>query len=167
MEIWRAPARGEISRAELADLKVHNTLFTTFYVQIVSLLKENYGVGGAINALREIGEGVAFSMWNFKKPKKTNSLKKIISEVSNFGFYKAVSYETREDGLLVIDKDCSICWEGVLEKDIPYCCIIDGFLEKYLLLAFDEDYDIPKVQVRVIKSKATGDEQCEHLVTSF
>ena len=48
MEVWKRPAQGELSRAELADMKVHNTLFTTFYVQIVSLLKQTYGVVGAI-----------------------------------------------------------------------------------------------------------------------
>ena len=44
MELWKRPAQGELSRIELMDMKVHNTLFTTFYVQIVSLMKKQYGV---------------------------------------------------------------------------------------------------------------------------
>ncbi|MHA1264758.1 MAG: hypothetical protein ACTSRS_05930 [Candidatus Helarchaeota archaeon] len=164
MEIWTRPAQGELSRTELAEMKVHNTLFTTFYVQIVSLLKERYGVVGAINALRQIGEGVAVTMYQYKRPSKTHSLKKVINEISQFGFYYTLNIKVEPDGLRLIDKDCPICWEGVIEKDIPYCCIIDGFLERYLIL-FQEEYGtIPRIQVRVRKSKAMGDEYCEHFV---
>ena len=125
MEFWTNPAQGEYSRLDMVDLKVHNTLFTTFYVQIVSLMKEKYGVKGAKDAL----------------PERT------------------------ETGLIIIDKNCPICWEGVVEKDIPYCCILDGFFEKYISIANDEEYPIPKAQMRATKSKAMGDPHCEHLLT--
>ncbi len=164
MEIWKRPARGELSRTELVKMKVHNTLFTTFYVQIVSLMKERYGVEGAIDALRRIGMGVANDMYKYIKPSKTSSLKKIISEISQFGFYYSVNLKQDAEGLIIIDKNCPICWEGVIEKDVPYCCIIDGFLEQYLILTHEEYGLIPKVQVRVSKSKATGHEYCEHRV---
>ena len=164
MEIWKRPAQGELSRVELAEMKVHNTLFTTFYVQIVSLMKEKYGIVGAIDSLRKIGEGVAYTMYKYKKPVKTSSLKKIISEISSIGFYYSVKITEDVGGLLIIDKNCPICWEGVVEKEIPYCAIIDGFLEKYLALTREEYMLIPEVQVRVGKSKATGDEYCEHRV---
>ncbi len=170
MEFWTKPAKGELSRVELVDMKVHNTLFTTFYVQIVSLMKEKYGIEGAIEALRQIGEGVAVTMWNYVKPAKTNSIKAIIADIASFGFYysidiKKVIDDRGREGFLLVDKNCPICWEGVIEKDIPYCCIIDGFLEQYLLIARENGYEIPQVQVRVEKSKATGDEACIHRVT--
>ena len=90
MEFWTKPAQGELSRAELAKMKVHNTLFQTFYVQIVSLLKDEYGVDEAIVALREIGEGVAVTMWDYVKPVKTSSLKSIIADIARFGFYYSI-----------------------------------------------------------------------------
>ncbi|MHA1428321.1 MAG: hypothetical protein ACTSQI_20240 [Candidatus Helarchaeota archaeon] len=34
MEIWKRPAQGELSRVELVNMKVHNTLFTAFYLQL-------------------------------------------------------------------------------------------------------------------------------------
>ena len=164
MEVWKRPAQGELSRAELADMKVHNTLFTTFYVQIVSLLKQTYGIVGAIDALRQIGEGVAWTMYSFKPPTKTSNLKKMLNEVSQLGFFYTADIKKDGENLTIVDKNCPICWEGVVEKDVPYCCIIDGFLERYVLLAAEEYGLLPKVQIRVRKSKATGDEYCEHYV---
>jgi predicted hydrocarbon binding protein len=164
MEFWTRPAQGELSRLELIDMKVHNTLFTTFYVQIVSLMKEKYGVEGAKDALREIGEGVATTMWKYRKP-KAQSLKPMIEEIVEFSFYYSVEFRDLDVGLVIVDKNCPICWEGVVEKDIPYCCIIDGFLEKYVSTASDEGYPIPRIQSRAVKSKATGDPHCEHLIT--
>lgn len=170
MEFWTKPAQGELSRVELAKMKIHNTLFTTFYVQIVSLFKEKFGVAGAIEALRGVGDGVAVSMWKYVKPAKTKSIKSIISEVSQFAFYYSVDIKKFTDdegreGFLVTDKNCPICWEGVIEKDIPYCCIIDGFLEKYINIAHDEGYEVPRVRIRVIESRATGYENCKHRIT--
>ncbi|TFG05410.1 MAG: hypothetical protein EU536_02260 [Promethearchaeota archaeon] len=167
MDVWQRPAQGELSRAELAEMKVHNTLFTTFYVQIVSLLKGKYGVVGAIDAIRQIGEGVAITMYQYKKPTTRKDLKKLINEISQFGFYYTLDIKSDPDGLLLIDKNCPICWEGVIEKDVPYCCIIDGFLERYINTIHEEYGDVPRVQVRVRKSKATGDKYCEHLVRIF
>jgi predicted hydrocarbon binding protein len=131
-------------------------------VQIVSLLKKTYGVEGAIQALREIGYGCAETLWKYKKPERTKSLPKLINDTVNIAFYYDVVVKKREDGLLIIDKNCPICWEGVVEKDIPYCCIVDGFLERYFVFAHEE-YGTPRAQVHAVKSKATGDEQCEHL----
>ena len=167
MEFWTNPAQGEYSRLDMVDLKVHNKLFTTFYVQIVSLMKEKYGVEGAKDALREIGEGVATTMWKYVKPAKAQSktLENIIEEIFGVSFYYTVEFKRTETGLIIIDKNCLICWEGVVEKDIPYCCILDGFFEKYISIANDEEYPIPKVQMRATKSKAMGDPHCEHLLT--
>jgi predicted hydrocarbon binding protein len=166
MEIWKRPAQGELSRVELVDMKVHNTLFTTFYVQIVSLMKEKYGVEGTKEALRRLGEGVALTMFDYREPVKSKSLKKIINDIADFGFYYSVKFEDIKgsDNFLIVDKNCPVCWEGIVEKDVPYCCIVDGFLEQYLNLAHDHGWDIPKVRIRVSKSKATGDDYCEHLV---
>jgi len=164
MEKWTKPARGELSRIELADMKVHNTLFTTFYVQIVSLMKEKYGIQGAIDALRQIGEGVATTLYKFIRPVKTNSLTTLIEFIVGFSFYYPVEIKKTDFGLMVYDKNCPICWEGVMEKDIPYCCIIDGFLEKYIALVHEENDAIPLVQSRVVKSKATGEKFCQHQV---
>lgn len=164
MDIWRRPAQGELSRLELADMKVHNTLFTTFYVQIVSLMKQQYGTEAAIVALRQIGEGVAQTMYKYKKPSKGN-LKRTIAEISEFGFFYVPDIKKVENGYIIIDKNCPICWEGIVEKDVPYCCIIDGFLERYIVLINDEYGLLPLVQVRVTKSRATGDQYCEHHVT--
>jgi len=165
MEKWTRPAQGELSRMELIDMKVHNTLFTTFYVQIVSLMKEKYGVEGAKEALRQIGQGCAVSWYKYVQPLKTRSIKRIINYIIDNSFYYAVVFKESQEGLSLLDKNCPICWEGVLEKDIPYCCIIDGFLERYLLINQEEFGLIPKVEVRAIKSKATGDRYCEHLIT--
>ncbi|MHA1277570.1 MAG: hypothetical protein ACTSRC_03180 [Candidatus Helarchaeota archaeon] len=166
MEIWKRPAQGELSRVELVDMKVHNTLFTAFYVQIVSLMKEKYGVEGAKDALRQLGEGVALTMFEYRKPVKSKSLKKIINDIADFGFYYSVQFENLKDqeGFLIIDNNCPVCWAGIVEKDVPYCCIVDGFLEQYLILAHEKGYQIPKVRIRATKSKATGDEYCEHMV---
>jgi predicted hydrocarbon binding protein len=164
MEFWTRPAKADLSRLELVDMKVHNTLFTTFYVQIVSLMKEKYGVEGAKDALREIGEGVATTMWKYRKP-KAQALKPMIEDLVDFAFYYTVEFKDLDVGLVIVDKNCPICWEGVVEKDIPYCCIIDGFLEKYVCMASDDGYPVPRIQSRAVKSKATGDPHCEHLIT--
>jgi predicted hydrocarbon binding protein len=164
LEKWITPARGELSRTELAEMKVHNTLFTVFYVQIVSMMKEKYGTQGAIDALRQIGEGVATTLYNYIRPIKTNSLAALISYIVDFAFYYPVLIKKIDDGLMVYDKNCPICWEGVIEKDIPYCCIVDGFLEKYIAMTHEENSEIPIVEVHVVKSKATGEKYCQHKV---
>ena len=165
MQKWTAPARGELSRVELATWKVHNTLFTTFYVQIVSLMKEKYGVQGAIDALRQIGEGVATTLFKYIRPIKTNSLEALIQYIVGFAFYYPVEIKKNDFGLMVYDKNCPICWEGVQEKDIPYCCIIDGFIEKYVALVHEENNAIPLIIARAVKSKATGEKSCQHQIT--
>jgi len=165
MDKWLSPAQGELSRQDLMEMKVHNTLFTTFYVQIVSLMKEKYGVQGAIDSLRQIGEGVATTMYHYAKPLKTKSLETLINYICDIGFYYTVDIVKSDYGLIIQDKNCPICWEGIVEKDIPYCCIIDGFLEKYMSMNHEEFGLTPPVQVRVTKSKATGHPYCEHNVT--
>ena len=165
MEKWIRPAQGELSRVELAEMKVHNTLFTTFYVQIVAMLKKKYGPEGATNRLRLMGEGCAETVYKYKKPAKTGDIKKLINEILDFSFYHTVDFKKNKDGSIsFIDKNCIVCWEGVLERDVPYCAIVDGYVEKYLALIREEHQLIPKVEVRVVKSKATGDEYCEHIL---
>ena len=151
---------------EMLKMKMGNVLITMVYPGVISFFEKGFGVKGAMNYLRIIGNNIGrdfFKVWIAKEKK----LDKIIKEIFKLAWGKVEVKKEGENYYRIIDKNCGLCMDYELEfeteEHVQYCGPLGGFLETYLnLLAEKRELEYKKVEVSTVFSRGSGASHCEH-----
>lgn len=154
-----------ISRKKLHDERSQTTLIAMIYAEIYSRVVQTYGSKAAAEKLKQFGNNVSRSYYNYWRP-SSSTLPGIIREISReIGGIKKLTLKRTEDGFTLSSKECPLCVEGMEIEGIHYCFPTMGILEEMLNLILR---DKPKkfrykgVVGEVTASQSCGAEECAY-----
>ncbi len=121
--------------------------------------------GEVIEVLRNIGVICGETIAKVWQP-SGKTVQDMVKDIYRFIFdNKSIEIKKSEKGTLrIIDPECRLCWEGLEEEEINYCRTISSFIETIINKTRAGFVFLPKIRVTTLQSRATGAENCVHLI---
>jgi len=149
----------------LLESKSRTSFVSIVYAEIINLLKTKYDLEKVQYMTRKVGIIIGNFMLKHWIPKQIVSIPQIIKDYYKKAFFSKIRVTTRDNkNYFMENKDCPVCGEGYIEKDVKFCDCIAGITETFINY-FHENYpNIPKVKVTTLESKASGDKSCIYYI---
>jgi len=152
-----------VSREDLHKKKGASLLIAMFYIEIFSELMKHFDVGTVEQKLRQLGENIARSYYEYYQPKES-SISGLVKEIaSNIGGIKKFKLTRVEDGFIVSIFDCPLCLEEIEIEGPHYCISNMAILETLVNLTLQDrphKFRYKQIIGDIISSKSSGAEKC-------
>ncbi|MHA1312156.1 MAG: hypothetical protein ACTSQO_14675 [Candidatus Helarchaeota archaeon] len=154
----------EITEEELLRLKCQQLFVPLIYSEVVARIIDRWP-DNVEKKLREFGRRIGKGILSMWIPKNTDSVKSIVQETYKFLLKQKAPVEMKKDGrtLILRDKKCILCWE-VTNANFHYCTPYGSLLETFVNKCRETNPKLPKIWVETTKSRAKGDNYCEHVI---
>ncbi|MHA1271262.1 MAG: hypothetical protein ACTSPY_15830 [Candidatus Helarchaeota archaeon] len=155
----------EITDDELVRLKCQQLFVPLIYSEIVGRILDKWP--NAEEKLREFGRRIANGILTIWKPKNVSSVKSIASECYLYLLKQKPPIKVEKDGMTLVlkDENCILCWEVQTQGKLHYCAPYGSLLETFVNYCREnKNPKLPKIWVETTKSKAMGDNYCEHVI---
>ncbi|MFX0140096.1 MAG: hypothetical protein ACFFDN_41020 [Candidatus Hodarchaeota archaeon] len=147
--------------------KIGMILVTRLYPTVLSYYQRKLGTEKTVQVLRDLGSYLTDDFFKIYKKKRKN-LQDYIKDWFKIFYDSKVDIKKINDKLYhVIDRDCILCMDIVLEGlPFHYCTPYGGSIER-LLNVLAEQGKIPKFKYKVetIASKGHGNPYCTHTIS--